>query len=528
MTTRPVRSTARTRRARGPVLVTVTALGVVLPGSSPALATPDDGLLRTAPGDGRLRATPRLGHLPAAPDDGLLRTAPGDGHLQAAPGDGYLRLAHLSPDAPAVDVYLYAAGHGTPRLVLKHVGYGALSPYQRLGGGAYTVAMRPADAAATSPPVLSAHVRVRAGTAYTVAGLGPYKGLTLRVLEDTRTAPAGRVALRVVQASLRRPAVTVTAGARTVAGDLRFPDVTAYRPVRAGVTTVRVTGGSGAQVRSRVTLRAGSVHTLVVLDGASGLRLLDLRDAAGPRRTPRGPVETGLGGLAGRVAPPPWTASARLLPPPGAPAETHPADRPGEPAETRRVHRAGEPVEAGLADPPGEPTETRPVHRAGESVEGGPVSRAGAYADPAVLRIPAIGVRTGLERLSTDRNGRLLPPGDPARAGWFGDGIRPGDTGPAVIAGHVDSRTGPAVFTRLTTLRPGDRILVTDATGRVAAFTVDRVRSFPKTAFPTEEVYGATPDPQLRLITCGGAFDPVSGHYRRDVVVYASLAHEPG
>ncbi|MCO5997303.1 class F sortase [Actinoallomurus rhizosphaericola] len=513
MTTRPARSTTRTRRARRSVLVTVTALGVVLPGASPAPATPDDGRLRATPGDGPLQATPGDGPLQATPGDGPLQATPGDGPLQATPGDdplraargdGYLRLAHLSPDTPAVDVYLYAAGHGTPRLVLKHVGYGALSPYQRLGGGAYTVAMRPADAAATSPPVLSAHVRVHAGTAYTVAGLGPYKGLTLRVLEDTRTAPAGGVALRVVQASLRRPAVTVTVGASTVAGDLRFPDVSAYRSVRAGVTTVRVTGGSGAPVRSRVTLRAGSVHTLVVLDGASGLRLLDLRDAAGPRRTPRGPVETGLGGLAGRVAPPPWTASARLLPPPSAPAEPRPADRPGE------------------------PTETRPVHRAGESVEAGPVRRAAAYADPAVLRIPAIGVRTGLERLATDPHGRLLPPRDPARAGWFGDGVRPGDTGPAVVAGHVDSRTGPAVFTRLATLRPGGRILVTDATGRVAMFTVDRVRSFPKTAFPTEEVYGATPDPQLRLITCGGAFDPVSGHYRRDVVVYASLAHEPG
>lgn len=428
MTTRPPWSADRSRNLRGSVLVAAAVLGVVLPGSSSALA---------------------------------------------APGDGYLRLAHLSPDTPAVDVYLYASGHGIPRLVLRHVGYGVLSPYQRLQSGTYRVAMRPADAAPSSPPVLSTRVRLHARESYTVAGLGPYKGLTLRILEDTLTAPAGRVAVRVIEGSLERPAVTVTAGRRTLAGDLRFPSVTGYRSMRAGPTTVRVTGGSGAPVTSRLTLPAGSVHTLVVLDGTSGPRLLDLRDAAAPGSTPRGAVETGLGGLAGAISPPRSGASAPLIP---------------------------------LPVPPG----------------GGPAHRAGTYAEPATLRIPAIGVQTPLERLATDADGRLLPPREPAHAGWFAAGVRPGATGPAVVAGHVDSRTGPAVFTRLGSLRPGDRILMTDAGGRVATFTVDRVLSYPKTRFPTEDVYGATPDPQLRLITCGGAFDPESGHYRRDVVVYAS------
>ncbi|MEV5751511.1 class F sortase [Actinoallomurus sp. NPDC052308] len=465
MTPRPPWSTGRNRSMRGSVIVAVTVLGVVLPGASSALA---------------------------------------------APGDGYLRLAHLSPDTPAVDVYLYAAGRSTPRLVLKHVGYGVLSPYQRLGGGDYTVAMRPADAAATSPPVLSAHVHVRPRAAYTVAGLGPYKSLTLRILEDARTAPTGRVALRVIQASLRRPVLTVTAEGRTLAGDLRFPEVTSYRSLRAGATTLRVTDGSGAPVTSRVTLRAGSVHTLFVLDGTSGPRLLDLRDAAGPRRTPRGPVEAGLGGLAGRVAPPPWVVSALLIPLPTGPAEGGRVDRPGPYAGADRPIRPGSYADGERGSGPG------------TDADGERGGRPGAYAEPVTLRIPEIGVRSPLDRLTTDTRGRLLPPRDPAHAGWFADGIRPGDTGPAVIAGHVDSRTGPAVFTRLATLRPGARILVTDATGRVAAFTVDRVRSFPKEDFPAADVYGATPDPQLRVITCGGAFDPVSGHYLRDVVVYAS------
>jgi hypothetical protein len=219
----------------------------------------------------------------------------------AAPGDGYLRLAHLSPDTPAVDVYLYSAGKKTPRLVLKHVGYGALSPYQRLNTGTYTVAMRPADAAAASPPVLSANLRVRPGGAYTVAGMGPYKGIKLRVLNDTWSVPAGGAALRVVVASLKQPTVDVTinaAGAgRPFASDLRFPEVTEYRPVSARYSAVGVTGDSGKMAWWRGQFPAGTSHTCVILDGKSGLRVLHLRDAA-QGSMPRGGVDAGLGGLA--------------------------------------------------------------------------------------------------------------------------------------------------------------------------------------------------------------------------------------
>jgi hypothetical protein len=216
----------------------------------------------------------------------------------AAPADGYVRLAHLSPDTPAVDVYLYSLGKKTPRLVLRHVGYGALSPYQRLGTGAYTVAMRPADAAAASPPVLSTNVRVAGGQAYTVAGVGPYKGIKLQVLEDSASIPAGRAGLRVIEASLKEPTVDVTAGGRGVAKNLRFAGVTPYRSMPAKPATVKVTGGSGSPVHTKVSLMAGSIHTVVVLDGASGLKLLDLVDTAGGKATPRGGIDTGLGGLA--------------------------------------------------------------------------------------------------------------------------------------------------------------------------------------------------------------------------------------
>lgn len=218
---------------------------------------------------------------------------------EAAPGQGMVRLAHLSPDTPAVDVYLYTAGKKTPRLVLRHVGYGALSPYQRLGGGSYTVAMRPADAAATSKPVLSTTVRVQGGGAYTVAGMGPYKGIKLKVLNDSVSLPGGRAGLRVIAASLKEPALDVTAGGKTLSKSLRFSTVTPYRRLAAKTTDVQVKGRNGT-TGTKVKLMEGSVHTVVVLDGDSGLKLVTLRDAAQRTTPPSGGVNTGLGGLTAR------------------------------------------------------------------------------------------------------------------------------------------------------------------------------------------------------------------------------------
>jgi hypothetical protein len=139
---------------------------------------------------------------------------------------------------------------------------------------------------------------------------------------------------------------------------------------------------------------------------------------------------------------------------------------------------------------------------------------------PVSLWIPAIGVNTRLEPLTLDRSGELLAPRNPDRAGWYSGGSVPGEVGPAVLAGHVDSRTGPAVFYRLALLRPGDRVVVARSDGVVARFRVESVRAFPRADFPTAEVYGATPEPVLRLITCGGVYDRGNG-YRDNVVVFA-------
>jgi hypothetical protein len=145
-------------------------------------------------------------------------------------------------------------------------------------------------------------------------------------------------------------------------------------------------------------------------------------------------------------------------------------------------------------------------------------------AKPASLTIPAIGVRAdGITDLGLTPDGALEVPGDATTVGWFTGAPSPGEAGPAVLAAHVDYKHVPGAFSRLKELRPGERAEVGRADGRIAVFTVYRVERYPKAAFPTDEVYGDTPDAELRLITCGGAFDRASGNYLDNVVAYARL-----
>jgi sortase (surface protein transpeptidase) len=145
-------------------------------------------------------------------------------------------------------------------------------------------------------------------------------------------------------------------------------------------------------------------------------------------------------------------------------------------------------------------------------------------APPVRIRIPAIGVSAAVVRLGLNRDGTLQVPADFGVTGWFTDGPAPGETGPAVITGHIDSRRGPAVFYRLHALRRGDRVAVERADGTTVQFAVEGSAQYPKRAFPTEAVFGPSPDPLLRLITCGGTFDRSTRHYRDNVVVTARLA----
>jgi hypothetical protein len=143
---------------------------------------------------------------------------------------------------------------------------------------------------------------------------------------------------------------------------------------------------------------------------------------------------------------------------------------------------------------------------------------------PVAIEIPALNVNGPLGELSQADNGELLAPDDPGLAGWYAGGVLPGDVGPAVIGGHVDSRRGPGVFFTLRSLDPGDAVTITMSDGRVVRFAVTRVREVPKAQFPSASVYAPTPRPELRLITCGGRFDRATRSYVDNVVVEAVVA----
>jgi hypothetical protein len=157
-------------------------------------------------------------------------------------------------------------------------------------------------------------------------------------------------------------------------------------------------------------------------------------------------------------------------------------------------------------------------------VEAVPPPAAASPTAPVGLDVPAIGVHAGpLLDLGIDAEGALEVPPDAATAGWFTLAPTPGSPGPAVIAGHVDYEGVPGVFHRLGELKPGDEVIVTRADGSTATFSTYLVERYAKVRFPTERVYGNTAGPELRLITCGGAFDGGTGHYQDNVVAYARL-----
>ncbi len=221
--------------------------------------------------------------------------------------DGWMRLADLSPDTPAVDVYLYSFSSPHATLVLRHVAYGTVSPYTKVAPGAYTVAMRGAGAASSSQPVLSTTVEVMAGSAYTVAGMGPANGVRLQVLPDRLTTPMGKILVRVIQASMQQHLVTVTAGKEVLASNLAFGKLTTYQVANPGTWTFRAVGASENTSRA-IKLVPDCIHTIVILDGAGHLKIDDLLDSAGSMVMPTGGVATGLGGTAPRPASPsaPW------------------------------------------------------------------------------------------------------------------------------------------------------------------------------------------------------------------------------
>jgi Sortase domain len=252
-------------------------------------------------------------------------------------------------------------------------------------------------------------------------------------------------------------------------------------------SVITVLGGGGAGPRARRPAVA------VVLASAAALLLLgvvDSREHSFPALgypPGRGPIS----GVRGSGTPGPGSGT----PEPGSAQAVGSFDRPARPAAAPGFEVGRLPSQ--LLAPGGSP--------------------------PVRLTVPAIGVETPLLRLGLEPDRSMQVPEDFGRAGWFAEGPAPGQPGPAVIAGHVDSKTGPAVFYRLRELRAGDQIRITTADGARLRFEVDRTQSFPKTSFPTDAVFGPTPGAELRLVTCAGTFDRARGSYRDNLVVFARL-----
>ncbi|CAL9577387.1 class F sortase [Streptomyces sp. enrichment culture] len=171
-------------------------------------------------------------------------------------------------------------------------------------------------------------------------------------------------------------------------------------------------------------------------------------------------------------------------------------------------------------------TPPQPTAAEGRAEPGGDRNAAPALAPspPLRVRIPAIRVDAPLTGLSLTPSGSLdAPPAEERNlAGWYEAGTTPGETGTAIVAGHVDNADGPAVFYRLGALKRGDRVEVDRRDGTVALFTVDAVEVYSARDFPDDKVYGAAPRPELRVITCGGGYSKTTG-YQGNVVVFAHL-----
>ncbi|MBJ7450764.1 MAG: class F sortase, partial [Blastococcus sp.] len=393
----------------------------------------------------------------------------------AADEPGRLRIAHLSPDSPPVDVALTPAPSGGPAAdpgtdVASALGYGDVGDYRELAPGSYAVSVRPAGTSPTTPPVLSLRLEIPAGGVRTLALAGAFADLALLPVTDDLTAPDdGTARVRVLAAAAGAPTVDVTVeGGPTLAAGLPFAAASASTAVPAGPVLVRLIS-DGRVTTVPVDLAAGSVVSLLVLDspdgGLTARAVLDASAPAGPAVT--APAVVPLGGVAagGRTA----TAPDGLLRSPA------------------------------------------------------PAARAAGDTTPVRVRAPAAGIDAALTGSGLDAVGGLAVPGDPSLAGWYDRGPRPGDPGPAVLAGHVDWAGRPAVFQGLPRLAPGNEVVVDRADGSSVRFAVDRVVQVGKDAFPTREVYGPVAGAELRLITCGGTFDRASGSYADNVIVFARL-----
>ncbi|HLN69916.1 MAG TPA: DUF4397 domain-containing protein [Streptosporangiaceae bacterium] len=232
----------------------------------------------------------------------------------AAAGTGFISLGNLSATPSPVDVYLYSSGDSSPQIVDRGVAYGTILPYQQVNAGDYTVKMRTAGSSASSNPVWSVSLTVKAGGTYTVVPLrtSAQQG-QLKVIDNNLTTPKGKSFVRVIQADVNQQQVTFhcscAAGAPgDITTDAAPGTVSPQAPIPAGTWTMTATGSS-AKTSLPVTLTAGTVHTEIVIAApGGGIQIINLEDAAGAGQAPTGGASTGFGGTAPHPAgsPLPW------------------------------------------------------------------------------------------------------------------------------------------------------------------------------------------------------------------------------
>jgi hypothetical protein len=263
--------------------------------------------------------------------------------------------------------------------------------------------------------------------------------------------------------------------------------------------------------------RGGSVLLLLASAGITGgVVLADRPDVTGGE-----PRAAGAG--APRVPLPIARELASSLsgPGPSPVPPSVPATGPGDPVASVAPPSAPvvAPRSAAIASVPVRSPATRPEHRPWIA------SSAPLAASPPIrVEIAAVGVNAPIGPLGLNRDGTLQVPGDFGRAGWYTGRPTPGESGPAIVVAHRASRRGPGAFWKLPDVHTGEEIVITRADGRRILFTVDRVEQHRKDAFPTDAVYGPIPGSALRLITCGGPFEPALGdHYRDNVIVFAHM-----
>lgn len=523
---------------------------------SPKPATQDRAQHR---GTGRIRSTiALLGAVTLA----LLVMAPAPaGAAPAAPtqaATGWFRLGHFAPAEDPVDLAVDG------EVVVRDVAFRMVSDYLPVSAGSHQFRVTAAGASPDDEPLLELEAGVPADGAVTVAAVATRAGLGGQIYDDDlMTPPEGSALVRFIHASPDVAAVDIgVVDGPTLVTNVAYPTASRYVSVAAGTYDLRVTPADGGDDLIRVadwTAAAGAQRTVVLVRGLDGEPdVVPINDSDGTAAIPSGGLATGFGGLAEgptRISGPStlWLAAgaAALLalavglafsagarrpawrpatilaftgviglsavscaqPRPEASAgttEPSPSPRAAAPTTLPTPSTVAPPVTESRADPDG------PTVRSGANVNADET-----VGEPVSVAIPSIDVRSDLVQLGLEADGSAEVPEDPQLAGWFTGGPRPGDAGPAVIAGHVDTKSGPAVFARLDELVPGDEVEVTTSTGTVR-FVADRTEQVPKDDFPTDRVYGPAPGDQLRLITCGGSFDGSIGHYRDNVVVYLS------